>query len=91
MTIRRGWKLWSSGICLLARFFGGQQGRLEPKNGIMVVYFTEKGLAMTLFYRDIGNLLTRILTREASDLVAGQQFFLAPNSLSFEKGVGLCF
>ena len=53
----------------------------------MVVYFTEKGLAMKLLYTDIRNPLTRILTREASDLVAAGKrvFYIAPNSLSFEK------
>ena len=42
---------------------------------------------MKLLYTDIRTSLTEILTREAEDLVAtGKRvFYIAPNSLSFEK------
>ena len=42
---------------------------------------------MKLLYTDIRTSLTEILTREAEELVtAGKRvFYIAPNSLSFEK------
>ena len=42
---------------------------------------------MKLLYTDIRSSLTEILTREAEELVvAGKRvFYIAPNSLSFEK------
>ena len=42
---------------------------------------------MKLLYTDIRTFLTEILTREAEELVAtGKRvFYIAPNSLSFEK------
>ena len=42
---------------------------------------------MKLLYTDIRTSLTEVLTREAEELVAtGKRvFYIAPNSLSFEK------
>ena len=42
---------------------------------------------MKLLYTDIRTSLTEILTREAEELVAAGKrvFYIAPNSLSFEK------
>ena len=42
---------------------------------------------MKLLYTDIRTSLTEVLTREAEELVAAGKrvFYIAPNSLSFEK------
>ena len=42
---------------------------------------------MKLLYTDIRTSLTEILTREAEELIAAGKrvFYIAPNSLSFEK------
>ncbi|KXT79448.1 ATP-dependent nuclease, subunit B [Streptococcus sp. DD11] len=60
---------------------------ISAKNGIIGLYFLLEKEAMKLLYTDIRHSLTELLTREAEQLAAAGRrvFYIAPNSLSFEK------